>query len=133
MESLDKEQTKELIAMWEKTACYLCRFQTTHWNEFSFEQHLDVNAYQNSLLTRAYDLQNRPAPPTFRQADHLLAIVRTATCRGLTVFDKTNDLSVCLSSGAILVALAAYVSRADSEGIQVVIRELDNVLAQVNA
>ena len=131
MYSLSKQQIDELVAIWQKTAFCLCSFQVKHWNEFSYEQHLDVNAYQNSLLNRAHDLEAKVINPSFRQIEGILDTVRTATREGLIVVDQTKDLSLSLSAGAILVALAAYVSRADSDGIQVALRELENVLAHL--
>lgn len=131
MYSLNKQQIDELVEIWQQTAYSLCYFQAKHWNEFSHEQHLDVNAYQNSLLNRANDLEAKVFNPSFSQSDRILEIVRKATKEGLTVVERTPDLSVSLSIGAILVALAAYVSRADQGGIQIAMRELQNILEQL--
>ena len=130
MYSLSKQQIDELVAIWQQTAYCLCNLQVKHWEEFSYEQHLDVNAYQNSLLNRAHDLAANLINPSFPQIESVLDMIRNATREGLQLIQHTSELSISLSTGAILVALAAYVSRADSDGIQIAIRELRNVLTQ---
>lgn len=107
----------------------LNEFQVMRWPEFTHEQQLDLNAYQNSLLNRALDLQSRVVRPAFKQVGEMSMTIRQATDAARAGLHHTHNVVVALNIGAITVALAAYVARANVRGIQTALRELDELLA----
>ena len=98
------------------------------WPEFSHEQQLDLNAYQNSLLNRAHDLQALTVRPAFASATDVTESIERATREAQDSLTHIRSLTVALNVGAITVALASYVARANVRGIQTALRELDNLL-----
>lgn len=106
----------------------LNKFQVLYWSELTHEQQLDLNAYQNSLLNRVQDIQTRTVRPAFKNASEMAAIVQQATDEAIVGVQRMTDPTVALNIGAITVALASYVARANLRGIQTALRELGELL-----
>lgn len=107
----------------------LNEYQVLHWPELSHEQHLDLNAYQNSLLNRAQDFRKQISRPAFANVVDMATGVQQALADAKTSLKYISNTTLALHVGAITVALAAYVSRANLRGIQTVLRELTDLLA----
>ncbi|MBN8826119.1 MAG: hypothetical protein J0I82_29100 [Spirosoma sp.] len=106
----------------------LNEYQVHHWPELSHEQQLDLNAYQNSLLNRSQDLQSHTVRPAFTNAIDVATQILEATTEAQTSLTRIGDPVVALNVGAITVALAAYVARANLRGIQTALRELEDLV-----
>lgn len=106
----------------------LNEYQVIHWSELSHEQQLDLNAYQNSLLNRAEDLLLQTVRPAFTNAFTLSAGVEKAMTDARVSLNRIRNVAIALNVGALAVALAAYVARADLRGIQTAQRELDHLM-----
>ena len=128
MEDFTSEQIVVIANGYRSMACTLNEFQVMHWPEFSHEQQLDLNAYQNSLLNRAHDLQALAVRPAFTNAAEMAESIQRATQEAKDSLIHIRSLTVALNVGAITVALASYVARANVRGIQTALRELDNLL-----
>jgi hypothetical protein len=130
MEDFTLEQRTTIANGYRSMARALNKFQGIRWLEFSHEQHLDLNAYQNSLLNRAQDLQTLTIRPAFRNTvemtDYICQAIRTAK---ISLTD-TRTLTVALNTGAITVALASYVARANLRGIETALRELSQLAVE---
>ena len=61
MEDFTPEQISVIANAYCSMARALNQFQVMRWPEFLYEQQLDLNAYQTSLLNRAHDLQTMAA------------------------------------------------------------------------
>jgi hypothetical protein len=128
MEDFSPEQINSLTTAYEDMARALNEYQVTHWSELTHEQQFDLNAYQNSLLNRAHDLQTLTVRPAFTNPAEMEAVVKDALGNAKQRLYRLNNLTVALNIGAIAVALASYVSRANLRGIQTALRELDTLL-----
>lgn len=128
MEDLTPEQIVAIANGYRSMARALNEFQVMRWPEFSHEQHLDVNAYQNSLLNRAQDLQTLAVRPAFANTAEMAEGIRRATQEAKNSLKRIRNLTVALNVGAITVALASYVARANLRGIQTALRELGDLL-----
>jgi hypothetical protein len=124
MGELTRIQLSEMAELWREMARNLTAWQATYWHELTTIQHFDLNAYQNSLLTRAQDLDERaylllaePTEPTFVA---VLEVVRRAT----QLLQTTSNKGLVLNIGALAVALAAGVSRNNSRSIELTMNEL---------
>ncbi len=113
-----------MAQVWREMARNLNAYQGLHWHDLTTVQHLDLNAYQNSLLTRAQDMDERayllltePTEPTFMMA---LRQIRRAT---QTLQDSPEQI-VALNLGALTVALAAGIARNNTRTIQLSLSEL---------
>ncbi len=106
----------------------LNQYQTAHWTRLTLEQQLDINAYQNSLLCRAQDMEDGLTQPTFSNAELLLASVCELTQRAGNELPGMRSLSLALNIGAISVALASAVARSNTQGINNALRELSSLL-----
>ncbi|MCY7357373.1 MAG: hypothetical protein LH609_07845 [Rudanella sp.] len=113
-----------MTQLWREMARNLNAYQGLHWHELTTVQHLDLNAYQNSLLTRAQDTDERayllltePTEPTFMMA--LRQIKRAAQ----TLQDSPEQM-IALNLGALTVALAAGITRNNTRTIQLSLSEL---------
>ena len=106
----------------------LNEYQVLHWPELSHEQHLDLNAYQNSLLNRAQDLQAKITRPAFSNVVDMATTVQQATMEAKVSLKRIRNMTIALNVGAITVALAAYVARANLRGIQTALRELSELI-----
>lgn len=131
MGELTHSQLSEMAEVWREMARQLTAWQATYWHELTTTQHFDLNAYQNSLLTRAQDLDERayllltePTEPTFLA---VLDVVRRAT----QLLQTTPKRSVVLNVGALIVALAAGVSRNNSRSIELTMSELKLLTDQI--
>ena len=129
MEDFTLEQIISIANGYRTMARALNEFQVVHWPEFTHEQQLDLNAYQNSLLNRAHDLQTMTSRPAFKQASEMASAIRQATDEAKAGLNHIRNVTVALNVGAITVALAAYVARANLRGIQTALRELSELLA----
>ena len=129
MEDLTPEQIDGIAAGYCDVARSLNEFQVLHWPELTHEQQLDLNAYQNSLLNRALDIQTRTIRPAFVDANQTAVRIRQATDKARSSIKKLTSLPVALNLGAITVALAAYAARANLRGIDIALRELDELVA----
>lgn len=128
MEDFTPEQVVVIANGYRSMARALNEFQVTRWPEFSHEQHLDLNAYQNSLLNRAQDLQMRTVRPAFKNTVEMAQGIQQATQQAKNSLKHIRNLTVALNVGAITVALASYVARANLRGIQTALRELADLL-----
>ncbi len=124
MGELSRVQLSEMAQVWREMARNLNAYQGVNWYNLTTVQHLDLNAYQNSLLTRAQDLDERayllltePMEPTYTSA--LQLIVRAAR-----LLQATSEQVVALNLGALTVALAAGITRNNTRTIQLSIAEL---------
>ncbi|GAB3886259.1 hypothetical protein [Spirosoma agri] len=129
MEDFTPEQIVSIANGYRLMARTLNEFQVMHWPAFTHEQQLDLNAYQNSLLNRAQDLQTQAVRPAFNQASEMAMAIRRATDDAKSGLRHIRNLTIALNVGAITVALAAYVARANLRGIQTALRELGDLLA----
>lgn len=128
MEDFTPEQIVVITNGYHSMARALNEFQVMRWTEFSHEQHLDINAYQNSLLNRAHDLQTMAVRPAFANAAGMTENIQRATKEAKGSLKRIRNLTVALNVGAITVALASYVARANMQSIQTAQRELDDLL-----
>ncbi|GAB3767905.1 hypothetical protein GCM10028818_01470 [Spirosoma horti] len=127
MEDLTLEQINELASAYCDMARSLNEFQVIHWSQLTHEQQLDLNAYQNSLLDRAQAIQMRTTRPAFTNADQMTGRILEGTYKARTSLQQLDDLPVAINVGAITVALAAYAARANARGIELALRELDEL------
>lgn len=128
MEDLTPDQIASIANSYRNVARALNELQTRHWPELAFDQQLDINAYQSSLLNRAHDLQSQAVRPAFAQPADIANTIRQATddaCSGLL---RIQNLAVAINVGAITVALASSVARANIRGIHTALREMSNLL-----
>ncbi|MCK8490292.1 MULTISPECIES: hypothetical protein [Spirosoma] len=132
MEDFTLDQIVSIANGYRTVARALNEFQVMHWSEFTYEQQLDLNAYQNSLLNRAQDLQTLAVRPAFSQVSETAAAIRQATDEAKAGLRRIRNVTIALNIGAITVALAAYVARANGKGIQSALRELADLLALDN-
>lgn len=128
MEDLTAEQIGIVTNGYRSMARALNEFQAMRWPEFSHEQHLDLNAYQNSLLNRAHDLQTMAVRPAFTDTAGMVDAIQQATLTAKNSLNRIHTLIVALNVGAITVALASYVARANLRGIETALRELGDLL-----
>lgn len=128
MEDFTPEQIVGIAMAYRNMARALNEFQVMHWPEFTHEQHLDLNAYQSSLLNRAQDLQTLAVRPAFGKAAEMARSIQQATHEAETSLQRIKNLTVALNVGAVTVALASYVARANFRGIQTALRELGELL-----
>ncbi len=129
MEDLAPDQISSIATGYRSLARSLNAFQTTNWPDFSIEQQLDLNAYQSSLLNRAQDLQAMAVRPAFANARDMTTRIEQATELAKDSLQRIKNLTLALNVGAVAVALASYVARADLRGIQVALQELGNLVA----
>jgi hypothetical protein len=121
-------QLSSIAESYLRMAKALTELQLARWTEFTHDQQLDLNAYQNSLLNRAHDLQTRAVNPAVKQAELLTKSIQQTighTCDRLLM---TSDVSLALTLGALIVALASYVARDNRKGIQSAFNELNHLL-----
>lgn len=128
MESIPASLLTALADDYKLTAHDLCAFQLRCWSAFSITQQMDLNACQNSLLTRAQDLDQRTTSPFFVQAAHTVAVALKATTRGRQLLATTQDALIGLNIGVIMVALAAGIGRGSVTNIDIALRELDELI-----
>ncbi len=128
MEDFTPEQLVAIANGYRSMARALNEFQVMRWSEFSHEQQLDLNAYQNSLLNRAQDLQTMAVRPAFKNTAEMAEGIQRATQEAKNSLKRIRNLTLALNVGAITVALASYVARANLQGIQTALRELSNLL-----
>ncbi|WP_420151885.1 hypothetical protein [Spirosoma sp.] len=128
MEDFTPEQIAGIANSYNNVARALNKFQVLYWPELTHEQQLDLNAYQNSLLNRVQDIQTRTVRPAFKSATEMAAIIRQANDEATLSLQRVSDTTIALNIGAITVALASYVSRANLRGIQTALRELGELL-----
>lgn len=121
-------QVSAIIDSYRLMAKTLVEFQLVRWTEFSHEQQLDLNAYQNSLLSRAHDLQTRAVNPAVDQGDVLTETIQQSVLHTRERLQTIDDLPLALSLGALIVALASYVARANRKGIQSAVNQLRYLL-----
>ncbi len=127
MESFSVDQLLTLAQHWRLAAQTLNIYQAAHWDEFTVEQHLDINAYQNSLLSRAGDLETGQARAIIHDVLSAYPDILDAITSTTTTLLRTKELPVGLNLGAMMVALAAAVARGHLKSIDVAIRELDDL------
>lgn len=124
MGELSRIQLLEMTQIWREMARHLNAYQGLHWHDLSTVQHLDLNAYQNSLLTRAQDIDEQaylllsePTEGTFIAALQLIE-------RAIHTLQTVSDQIVALNLGALTVALAAGITRNNTRTIQLSLTEL---------
>ncbi|GAB2539680.1 hypothetical protein [Spirosoma aerophilum] len=127
MEDFTVEQLEDIAKAYIDMARSLNEFQGNHWSELTFEQQLDLNAYQNSLLNRAQDIQRRTTRPAFMNTERMTTRIKEATTKAKMSLKRLDNLPIALNIGAITVALAAYTARANLRGVDIALRELDNL------
>lgn len=128
MEDFTPDQLVTIANGYRDTARALNEFQVAHWPELSHEQQLDLNAYQNSLLNRAQDLQTGAVKPAFDNVATLATTLQQATDRAKAGLQHIKNITLALNVGAITVALASYVARANLRGVTTALRELSTLL-----
>jgi len=128
MEDLSPDQISSIAIGYRSLAHSLNGFQMTHWPSFSVEQHLDLNAYQSSLLRRAQDLQAMAVRPAFTNTHDMTSRIGQAMELAKGSLKKIKNLPLALNIGAIVVALASYVARADLRGIHIALQELGELV-----
>lgn len=128
MEDFTPDQVSGIADSYRNMARALSQLQSERWTEFSHEQQLDLNAYQNSLLNRAHDLQRLNVRPAFINTAGTVAHIRQALTDAQSGLRHIRNLPIALNVGAITVALASYVARANQRGIETVLRELSELL-----
>lgn len=128
MEDFTPEQINGITNSYSNMARALNKFQVLYWTELTHEQQLDLNAYQNSLLNRVQDFRTRTVRPAFTSAGEMAAIVQQATDEANVSVQRMTDPNIALNVGALTVALASYVARANLRGIQTALRELGELL-----
>jgi hypothetical protein len=128
MEDFTPEQNGVIANAYCSMARALNQFQVMRWTEFLYEQQLDLNAYQTSLLNRAHDLQTMAARPAFQNPAAMTSAVQQAMSNAESSLTHIRNLSVALNIGAVMVALAAYVARANLRGIETALRELSELV-----
>ncbi|UFH53412.1 hypothetical protein [Spirosoma sp. KNUC1025] len=128
MEDFTPEQINGIANSYNGMARALNKFQVLYWPELTYEQQLDLNAYQNSLLNRVQDLQTRAVRPAFKNATEMATIILQANHEATLSLHRITDTTVALNIGAITVALASYIARANLRGIQTALRELGELL-----
>ena len=131
MGELSRTQLSEMAQVWREMARNLNAYQGMNWHDLTTVQHLDLNAYQNSLLTRAQDMDERayllltePTEPTYASALQLIG-------RAAQVVQATSEQVVALNLGALTVALAAGITRNNTRTIQLSIAELSVLTERV--
>ena len=130
MEDFTPEQITAITTRYRSMARALNKFQVMRWPEFSHEQQLDLNAYQNSLLNRAQDMQTAAVRPAFKSTIDMVNEIERAMQDAEASLRHIQNLTVALNVGAITVALASYVARANLRGIQTALRELGELLGE---
>ncbi|QKZ13892.1 hypothetical protein [Spirosoma sp. KUDC1026] len=128
MEDFTPEQLVVLANGYQTMARSLNEFQVSHWPDLTFEQHLDLNAYQSSLLNRAQDLQTSAVRPAFRDAAGVALRLQQAIDQAQESLKRLQTINVALNIGAVTVALASYVARANLRGIETALSELTDLL-----
>ena len=128
MEDFTPEQISVIANAYCSMARALNQFQVMRWPEFLYEQQLDLNAYQTSLLNRAHDLQTMAAQPAFQNPAAMTSAIQQAMSNAESSLTHIRNLSVALNIGAVMVALAAYVARANLRGIETALRELSELV-----
>ncbi|GAB4018482.1 hypothetical protein [Spirosoma koreense] len=128
MEDFTAEQLNGIANSYNNVARALNKFQALYWSELTHEQQLDLNAYQTSLLNRLQDIQTRAVRPAFKNATEMATIIRQANDEATLSLQRVTDTALALNIGAITVALASYVGRANLRGIQTALRELGELL-----
>ncbi len=128
MEDFTPDQINGITRGYNSMARALNEYQVIHWVELSHEQQLDLNAYQNSLLNRAQDLLSRTARPAYTNTVTVSAGIEKTITDARVSLKRIRNIVVALNVGALTVALAAYVARADLRGIQTALRELDHLV-----
>jgi hypothetical protein len=128
MEDLTPDQINGITKGYFSMARALNEYQVIHWVELSHEQQLDLNAYQNSLLNRAQDLLSQTVRPAYTNTIILSAGIEKTITDARVSLKRIRNVVVALNIGALTVALAAYVARADLRGIQTVLRELEHLV-----
>lgn len=128
MEDFTPEQITAITTRYQSMARALNELQVRRWPEFSHEQQLDLNAYQSSLLNRAQDLQALTVRPAFKNSVDMVSEVERAMQDAEASLRHIQNLTAALNVGAITVALASYVARANLRGIQTALRELGELL-----
>jgi hypothetical protein len=129
MEDFTPEQRVVLANGYQNMARALNEFQVSNWPDLSFDQHLDLNAYQSSLLNRAQDLQTAAVRPAFKDAAGVVARLQQAIEQAQASLKRLQTINVALNIGAVTVALASYIARANLRGIDTALRELSDLLA----
>ena len=127
MEDFSPEQIDGIATAYCDMARSLNEFQALHWSELTHEQQLDLNAYQNSLLNRAQDIQTRTSKPAFTNAGQVSILIRQATDKAKASLLQLDNLPIALNVGAITVALASYTAHANFRGIEIALRELEEL------
>ena len=128
MEDFTNDQTAGIATGYRSMARALNEYQFMHWPALSHEQHLDLNAYQNSLLNRARDLQDQVTRPAFPNAASVATTIQKATTDARINLKRIGNLTVALNVGAIVVTMAAYVARANTGSMPPLLRELGELL-----
>ncbi len=128
MNDLTPLQRATIVSNYQLMARTLAEFQLVRWTEFSYEQQLDLNAYQNSLLGRAHDLHTRTVNPAVDQGEQLTEAIEQLVQHVRARLQTAINLTLALGLGAMIVALASHVARANRKGIHSAISELQHLL-----
>jgi hypothetical protein len=124
MGELTRTQLHEIAQLWREMARSLSVYQTTHWCELSTIQHYDLNAYQNSLLTRAQDIEERAYLLLTEPIEPILTASLSLVDKASHALHHAHEQMAALNMGALVVALAAGLCRNNTNSIQLVLSEL---------
>ena len=124
MENFTDAQLRSFAQQWRSVARLLNAYQALHWTAFSVEQHLDMNACQNSLLNRANDLETGQTRAILNEALPAYDQIMDAVNAAILALQGDRSLTTVLTIGAITVALAAATARGHLKNIDAALREL---------
>ncbi|WP_345247398.1 hypothetical protein [Nibrella saemangeumensis] len=127
MTYLNAEQLNALARTWKVAAFSLNQYQARCWDTLTIEQHLDINAYQNSLLNRAHDLETGIVKIGFDDNAQAIQTISVVTIEAQKSLQTTSTIPIGMNIGAILVALAAATARRNAKAMQHALRELDDL------
>ncbi|GAA4414187.1 hypothetical protein GCM10023187_43320 [Nibrella viscosa] len=127
MNFLTTEQLTALAQTWKVSAYSLHQYQARCWDTLTLEQHLDINAYQSSLLNRAHDLETGTAKIGFEDNVQAIQTISLVAIEAQKLLQSTNTIPIGLNIGAVLVTLAAATARRNTSAMQHALRELDDL------
>ncbi|KAB7731055.1 hypothetical protein F5984_09565 [Rudanella paleaurantiibacter] len=132
MGELTRTQLSEMAQVWREMARNLSVYQASHWTELSTVQHYDLNAYQNSLLTRAQEIDERTYLLLNESLETILNRSIQLVDQAAHALHTTDEQAKALNMGALTVALAAGLYRNNVSSVQLALSELTNLTRPVS-
>lgn len=131
MGELTRTQLNQMAQVWREMARNLSVYQASHWTELSTVQHYDLNAYQNSLLTRAQEIDERAYLLLNESLEPALTTSIQLVDQAAHALHTTDEQAKALNIGALSVALAAGLYRNNESSVQLALSELRNLTRPV--